>query len=189
MSLSSSPFGIDQGMRLGIVNRKKNSVNVLLSCTIHTCVFCLTVMWEHTDSIGECHNIEHWGYLSQEWLLTVSPTLWTLLPEQALTKGSDASIRGIWGSELHAGFMEQLLTDGLKGAGPAILDTWHIGLLFIQNILRKEEQTLLTFFLFLYLHSLQLLHFHFLCCCFPLLALISCEWWKASLWLCLFSKL
>lgn len=59
-------------------------------------------------------------------------------------KPSDVHAKGIWGLELHAGFMKQFLADGLKGAVLAILDAWHIGPLFIENILRREDK-LLTF--------------------------------------------
>ena len=71
--------------------------------------------------------------------------LWTLLPEQALVKPSDASVKGIGGVESHAGFLEHFLTDELKGAVLAILDVWHTGLLFIENVLRREESKLFTF--------------------------------------------
>lgn len=36
------------------------------------------------------------------------------------------------------------MTDGLKGAGLAILDAWRIGLLCMENILRREDDKLLT---------------------------------------------
>ena len=60
-------------------------------------------------------------------------------------KPSDASVKGIGGVESRAGFLEHFLTDELKGAVLAILDVWHTGLLFIENVLRREESKLFTF--------------------------------------------
>ena len=60
-------------------------------------------------------------------------------------KPSDASVKGIGGVESHAGFLEHYLTEELKGAVLAILDVWHTGLLFIENVLRREDSTLFTF--------------------------------------------
>lgn len=57
--------------------------------------------------------------------------------------------------------MKQFLADGLEGAVLAILDAWHIGLLFIENILRREDK-LLTFLPPFCLHSFQHFLFHFL---------------------------
>ena len=57
-------------------------------------------------------------------------------------KPSDVNVKGIRGVESCAGFLEHFLTDELKGAVLAILDVWHTGVLFIENILRREDSKL-----------------------------------------------
>lgn len=60
-------------------------------------------------------------------------------------KFSDENVRGLEGLESHAGFMERFLTDELKGAGLAVPeDAWHIGLLFIAKVLRREDNKWLS---------------------------------------------
>lgn len=60
-------------------------------------------------------------------------------------KPSDANVKGIGGLESHAAFLEHFLTDELKGAVLAILGVWRTGLLFIENVLRREDNKLLAF--------------------------------------------
>lgn len=94
--------------------------------------------------IAECHNIDHGDYLSEKLWLEVSEAPWTLLPEQALMKPGGANVRGLRpGIRSHVGGAAP--DRWTKGGGASPQEAGCIGLLFIGNTWRREDNKWITF--------------------------------------------